>query len=142
MHDPTETEAGHVDETFERAGERFGAFVALAGVRLQSLAAQASQAAQSAASRAGQGLNNPAAHTTSATDQEPGPANGQSADASGFPPTMERAEQLVDTAGQQLSELGQSAGQRFQMLWARLKEEGEDIVAEAQALRRPDAPTH
>ena len=51
---------------------------------------------------------------------------------------MQRAEALVDQAGQRLSVFGQATNQRLQVLFAHLKEEGEDIWAEAQHIRRSD----
>lgn len=51
------------------------------------------------------------------------------------PPAMERAEYLVDQLGTRLGQWTGTAGDRLQRLWARAREEGEDIWAEAQDIR-------
>lgn len=55
------------------------------------------------------------------------------------PPAMERAEYLVDQLGVTLGRWADTAGGRLQRLWARTREEGEDIWAEAQDIRRRTA---
>lgn len=52
------------------------------------------------------------------------------------PLAMERAEYLVDQFGVKLGQWTGAAGDRLQRLWARAREEGEDILAEAQDIRR------
>lgn len=56
-------------------------------------------------------------------------------DAPNPPPAMERAEYLVDQLGARLGQWVGTAGDRLQRLWARAREEGEDIWAEAQDVR-------
>lgn len=130
------------DALFDQAGQRLGVFAVQARMRLQALAAQSAQAAQGAANRTAQAMNHSAsddgANQTNQADQD-----GASARAAfgAAPEPMDRAEVLVDAAGQRLSALGQATNQRLQVLFAHLREEGEDIWAEAQTIRRPDTPT-
>lgn len=53
-----------------------------------------------------------------------------------MPPATQRAEVLVDAAGQRLGHFATLAGQRLQKWVALAREEGEDIWAEAQDIRR------
>lgn len=48
---------------------------------------------------------------------------------------QERAEQLVDQAGERLGHLTASLSRRLHVMIALAREEAEDIVAEAQSLR-------
>jgi hypothetical protein len=52
---------------------------------------------------------------------------------------MERAEYLVDQLGVTLGRWADTAGDRLQRLWARTREESEDIWAEAQDIRHRTA---
>jgi hypothetical protein len=63
-----------------------------------------------------------------------GRPNGHSADA------MDRAEQMVDWMGERLRHYATVAG--YYLLWftARVREEAEDIWAEAQVIRREKGP--
>jgi hypothetical protein len=54
----------------------------------------------------------------------------------GAHPTMERAEEVVDRLGQRAGQMGSEVGQRLLRLAARAREEAEDILAEAQSMRR------
>ena len=49
---------------------------------------------------------------------------------------MERAEEVVDRLGQRAGQMGSEVGQRLLRLAARAREEAEDILAEAQSMRR------
>lgn len=60
-------------------------------------------------------------------------------DAPNPPPAMERAEYLVDQFGVKLGQWTSAAGDRLQRLWARAREESEDIWAEAQDIRQRNA---
>ncbi len=51
------------------------------------------------------------------------------------PPAIERAEFLVDAVGVRLEQWTSNLGDTLQRLWARTREEGEDIWAEAQDIR-------
>lgn len=55
-------------------------------------------------------------------------------------PPMERAEELVDLAGERVGAFVATLGQRAQVFVARAREEAEDIWAEAQALRQREQP--
>ena len=69
------------------------------------------------------------------TDQQmpPQPASSQ---ASNVPPAMERAEVLVDAFGVRLGQWTKTLGDGLRRFWARTREEGEDIWAEAQDIRQ------
>jgi hypothetical protein len=54
----------------------------------------------------------------------------------GARPTVERAEEVVDGLGQRAGQIGSDVGQRLVRLAARAREEAEDILAEAQSMRR------
>jgi hypothetical protein len=54
-------------------------------------------------------------------------------------PAMERAEQLVGAMGQRLSQWTSIAGLQIQRTTARVREDAEDVLAEAQSLRRRNA---
>ena len=49
---------------------------------------------------------------------------------------MEHAEEVVDRLGQRAGQMGSEVGQRLLRLAARAREEAEDILAEAQSMRR------
>jgi hypothetical protein len=51
---------------------------------------------------------------------------------------MERAETIVDQAGERVGAMAVDLGRRLQVFLARAREEAEDIWAEAQAMRRRD----
>ena len=140
--------AERVEETFERAGEGLGAFTIQTSQRLQSLFTQGVHTAQSVANRSAQAASAPPpSHDGDQPggDATAGPQTAQRAQATqdaqaetGNAPVAEkRAEELVDATGRRLSEWGRAASLRAQMLWARIKEEGEDILAEAQEVRQP-----
>jgi hypothetical protein len=69
------------------------------------------------------------------TDQQT-PPQAASSQASNVPPAMERAEVLVDVFGTRLGQWTNSLGDGLRRLWARTREEGEDIWAEAQDIRQ------
>lgn len=55
--------------------------------------------------------------------------------AQNVPPAMERAEVLVDQLGTRLGHWTSALGDTLQRFWARTREEGEDIWAEANDIR-------
>lgn len=55
-------------------------------------------------------------------------------------PAMERAEDLVDRAGEQVGRTAAELGRRLQVWAARAREEAEDIWAEAQSMRHNEQP--
>jgi hypothetical protein len=55
------------------------------------------------------------------------------------PQATERAEILVDQLGQRLGQWSGTAGERLRRFWARAREEGEDMWAEAQDIRQHNA---
>ena len=55
-------------------------------------------------------------------------------------PPAERAAAIVDHAGEQVGRLAADLGHRLQVFIARAREEVDDIVAEAQGMRRHDEP--
>ncbi len=54
-------------------------------------------------------------------------------------PAMERAEQLVGAMGHRLSQWTSAAGLQIQRTTARVREDAEDVLAEAQSIRRRNA---
>ena len=54
-------------------------------------------------------------------------------------PATERAEETLDQAGERLGVFAATVGQRLRKAVALAREEAEDILAEAQSLRRKDA---
>lgn len=163
MTDDSHSAAGdspirRADAALDQAGERIGALAALARNRLQELAAQGAQAAQQSARQAAQRAAQAQARArTLAQEQAQHMAHNQDANAQpdGAPPgegaeegsraapdamspAMQRADVLVDEAAQRLSVWGASAGKRMRIMLARLREEGDDIWAEAQSIRRQD----
>ncbi len=62
-------------------------------------------------------------------------------------PPLERAEELMNRAGERFGQLATEAGFRLRQALARAREEAEDIWAEAQTLRqngheRPTSPSN
>lgn len=134
---PGNASAAHrADVLADEAGRRIGSLAATARVRFQSFVSQSALAAQAAMNHSSQTRHDDLAsgdmgeRATSETQMGAGDA----------PPAMERAETLVDEAGERVSQWGQVANHRLQVIFARLREEGEDIWAEAQTIRRPDSP--
>ena len=145
QRDTSHIPAGRVEERFERAGESMGVFAAQAGQRLQSLLARGAQAVQDAANRSAQ-AGSAARHPNGGGQTTKGGSEGGSEGAQaetagpteGAAATEARAEELVDAFGQRLSAWSHVADLRLRTLWARIKEEGEDILAEARDVRRRD----
>lgn len=52
------------------------------------------------------------------------------------PPPTQRAEEIVDNAGERVGYLASSMAQRIRIATARAREEAEDMWAEAQSIRR------
>jgi hypothetical protein len=59
----------------------------------------------------------------------------QEQESTGRPP-QERAEEMVDHAGERVGTMASALGHRLQVFIARAREEAEDILAEAQNMRR------
>lgn len=77
--------------------------------------------------------------SASSHDETPEPEGAQNVQhaqhAQNVPPAMERAEVLVDQLRAQLGQWTSVLGDRLQRFWARAREEGEDIWAEAKDIR-------
>jgi hypothetical protein len=56
------------------------------------------------------------------------------------PEAMRRAEELVDRMGERVGQYATALGRGFLKLFARAREEAEDIWAEAQHIRRGGKP--
>ena len=54
-------------------------------------------------------------------------------------PATERAEETLDQVGERLGVFAAAVGHRLRKAAALAREEAEDILAEAQSIRRPDA---
>lgn len=135
---PTESAVQRADFLADQMGRRIGSLAASARVRVQSLVAQSALAAQTAMNSSSQAL-----HSDATSGETSSGANSDAqAGAGEAPPAMERAETLVDEAGERLNQWGHAAGHQLQVIFARLREEGEDIWAEAQTIRRPEQTAH
>jgi hypothetical protein len=55
-------------------------------------------------------------------------------------PALQRAEELVDRMGERVAHYAAFLGTKIKELAARLREEAEDIWAEAQSIRRGEQP--
>jgi len=67
-----------------------------------------------------------------------GRSDAPSSPADSTPPTMQRAEEMVDRMGEQIGRWATQLGHQVLKLAARAREEAEDIWAEAQNIRRGD----
>lgn len=92
-----------------------------------------------------QELNEAGEHSASSDSRPNGRENGVGAipaqsgtEATQAPasPTMHRAEEMVDHLAERIGHYAGVVGQKILWLFARAREEAEDIYAEAQALRR------
>ncbi|GLV60779.1 hypothetical protein KDH_75980 [Dictyobacter sp. S3.2.2.5] len=113
MTQTREHEALRAEQIASVAGSQLGTWVGLTTRRLL----QATQTLRD-------GANHVGASTTSATTKRPS-TNGQ------LPPTMERAEVLVERLGQWSLEAGAQAQKTLARLW----EDTEDMYMEAQDMR-------
>jgi hypothetical protein len=77
-------------------------------------------------------------HEHPSAESSVSPSNSSSDEATEVPnpPTMERAEQMVGAMGQRLSQWTSGAGLRIQRTTARMREDVEDMLAEAQSIRQ------
>jgi hypothetical protein len=120
---PTE----RAEKLINRTGERIGFFAASSGKRLQELTVRRF-------GRANQGQQ--PTQTQKTTDE--GPVTAQATQASQEQqPTVERAEEMVDTMGQRFSLIGTIIGLQSQRVGSRIREQFEDMWAEAQQIRHP-----
>lgn len=140
----TDARVRRAEETLDGAGQRLGALAAAVAQRAQAFAANSAQATRQAVARSQQALQgdagaNGAEGAASGTSGTSGPGGS----GANLPPATARAEELVDEAGRRLTLVASVAGDRLRWLFARAREEGDDIWAEAQHVRRPGAPpTH
>lgn len=145
-----ESAVRRADVALDQAGERIGALAAQARMRLQELATRGAQVAQMAAQQAADRATQAQAQaqrmthgqSDGAADDGSQPAESAEDNPQAAPdamsPAMQRADVLVDEAAQRLSVWGASAGKRMRIMLARLREEGDDIWAEAQSIRLHD----
>ena len=111
------------EELLNNLGQRIGFFAAQTGQRIQNAAASIRDEADrmdQPSTEPGEKSNSP----TIARTEEQGKL------------AMERAEDLVDHLGQRLGHFFALAGFQIQKAAARIREEGEDIWAEAQNIRQ------
>jgi hypothetical protein len=71
---------------------------------------------------------------------EPQPAPAAAEPSSAEPSRVERAEVMVDHIATSVSDFTSRWGRRVVRVFARIKEEAEDIWSEAQSIRRGDQP--
>lgn len=105
-------------------GRRIGLFAARAGQRIQNTAASIREGTDQVDQRG------PASTEQSSQSTRAGEKGAQS---------MERSEELVDRATQRLSQYTALAGFQIQRAAARLREEAEDMWAEAQNIRQENS---
>lgn len=111
------------DELLDSMGHRIGLFVARAGQRIQNAAASVREQADR--------MDQP----DTADDEKSHQPTTARAEEKGQV-AMEKSEELVDRMAQQLSIYTARAGLQIQKAVARMREEAEDIWAEAQHLRQ------
>jgi hypothetical protein len=108
----------------DNLGRRLGLFAGSVGQRIQNAATSVREGAD----RLGQ--QNTASGQRTSPFAHGGEQNGQ---------VMERSEELVDRAAQRLSQYALRAGYQIQKATARLREEAEDMWAEAQNIRQENS---
>lgn len=112
------------EEFLDNLGRRIGLFAARAGQRIQNVAVTMRERTEQA------GQQNTAPGTQPSPPARTGEKSGQA---------MEKSEELVDRAAQRLSQYALQAGFQLQKATARLREEAEDIWAEAQHIRQENS---
>jgi hypothetical protein len=125
---PTQPATVRAEELFDRMGQRIGSFTALATERIQRAATSIREAADR--------LDQP--QTVSGAKSN-GTAVAQTEEAGR--PATEQAEEMVDRVGQRISYSTALAGLQIQRAAARMREEAEDMWAQAQNLRRHNGRT-
>jgi hypothetical protein len=110
------------EELLTRAGRRLGLFAASASLRVQQTASVVRERAEQQ-TRSLKETRPPTASTDQAREE-----------------SLERASEVVQQMEVRLSHLGTSLNKAFQKGTARLREEAEDIWAEAQHIRRQRRP--
>ena len=124
--DNTPTE--RAEHLLDRAGERIGFLAVSSGKRLQELTVRRfgrPQQPSQAPKTPGEGFVGVVGDTSTI----PTPSGEQ------HPPTIEKAEEMVDTMGQRFSLIGAIVGLQSQRMGARIREQFEDMWAEAQQIR-------
>jgi len=120
-HTPTE----RAEHLLDRAGERIGFFAANSGKRLQELTVRRfgrPHQPPQAPKTPGEGFVGDTSTTSTPSGEKP-------------PPTIEKAEEMVDTMGQRFSLIGAIVGLQSQRMGVRIREQFEDMWAEAQQIR-------
>ena len=108
----------------DNLGRRIGIFAARAGQRIQNAATSVREGTDQV------GQQNTASRENSSQSAPAGDRSEQ---------MMERSEELVDRAAQQLTAYAVRAGYQIQKATARLREEAEDMWAEAQNIRQENS---
>ncbi|GHO90393.1 hypothetical protein KSF_004410 [Reticulibacter mediterranei] len=106
------------------------------GPSLKSLMQNAGQKARQRATQLQQKVNG--------TEQSPAQSAEQPPEAhpnEPTPPPMEKAEHLIQSMEQRLGQWASVAGLQLRRTSARLREEAEDILAEAHSVRQPKTPS-
>ena len=127
------------NQMLNQAGMRIGILAATARARLQQAATQIREEADHMDHIPPDGtkVSTENGHTV----KRPGTTANASASSSPEAqqtalPTTDRAEQMVDVAAQRVSHIAASVSFNIQKAWARTREEAEDILADAQAMRQ------
>ena len=109
------------EEFLDSLGRRIGLFAARAGQRIQDAAVTMRERTDQI------GQQNTSSGTQTSPSARTGEKSGQ---------MMEKSEELVDRAAQRFSQYALRAGFQIQKATARLREEAEDMWAEAQHIRQ------
>jgi hypothetical protein len=124
---PEQPAVVRAEEVIDRAGRGIGLFAGLTVQRIQSAATSLQKRTN--------GKVQPKRR-----EEKPGqPAISQAEEPA--KPVQERAEKLVDAMGQRLGHFAAFVSRQIQKAAARVREEAEDVWAEAQNIRHENSPT-
>lgn len=125
---PAQPATERAEAMLENAGQRLGYFSALAVQRIQ----QATTSIRQEADR----IDTPDAADATTEGQSNGASAGTEHKLPQVTLPTAKAEEVVDRAGQRISQYAAVTGWQLQRAMARLREEAEDMWAEAQNLRQ------
>ncbi|MBV8695925.1 MAG: hypothetical protein JO183_10620 [Ktedonobacteraceae bacterium] len=120
---PGQPTTAHAEELLDSLGRRIGLFTAQTGQRIQNVAASL-----------GDRANRVEQPNTVPGEKVHSPTRARAEEQEKL--AMERAEVLVDRVGQRLGHFFAATGLHIQRTVARIREEVEDIEAEAQHIRK------
>lgn len=126
------------NQMLNQAGMRIGILAATARARLQQATTQIRAEADHMDQITPDGIKVSAenGHAAKRSETTTSASTSSTAAHETAPPTTDRAEQMVDVAAQRASHVAASVSFNIQKAWARAREEAEDILADAQAMRQ------